>query len=129
MRRVSGFNETLYRIFVSPFVQHLATPWTAEMCKWLHPMRTSRYLFSEAFNPWMRGVATLADAIVKSRQPLAQDHPGIAREREMIGEVTHVLEGARKSRDAVCERIFSLLYGNFGGANGHLDQVVPGTRR
>src|SRR3546814_12290903 len=56
VRQVSEFNETLYRTFVSPWVQTLATPWTAEMLKWLHPMRTSRYLLSEAFNPWMRGI-------------------------------------------------------------------------
>jgi hypothetical protein len=114
VRQVSSVNETLYRTFVSPWVQSLATPWTAEMLKWLHPMRTSRYLLSEAFNPWMRGIAWLSDAMADDRQPLAQDHPLIEREREVIGEITQTLEDLRKARDAACERTFSLLYGNPG---------------
>jgi Protein of unknown function (DUF3141) len=112
VREVSEFNDTLYRTFVSPWVQMLANPWTAELLKWLHPMRTSRYLLSEAFNPWMRGIAMLAEAVAKSRQPLPQNHPLIEREREAIGAVTQALEDARKARDAACGQAFSLLYGS-----------------
>ena len=115
VRQVSELNESLYQTFVSPWVQMLATPWTAELLKWLHPMRTSRYLLFEAFNPWMRGVAMLAEAVAKSRQPLPQDHPLIEREREAIGEVTQALENARKARDDACDQAFSLLYGDTSG--------------
>jgi len=111
VKQASEFNETLYRTFGSPSVQTLTSPWTAEMLKWLHPMRSSRYLLSEAFNPWMHGVAMLASTIAKSRQPLPQGQPLLERERAAIGDVTQALENARKARDAAYEQIFSLLYG------------------
>lgn len=110
VRQVSEFNETLYRSFVSPWVQALATPWTAEMLKWLHPMRTSRYLLSEAFNPWMHGVAALAGPLASNRHPLAKDNRLMAHERETLGEITRTLEKTREARDAGYEQIFSLLY-------------------
>ena len=117
VREVSELNETLYRTFVSPWVQTLANPWTAEMLKWLHPMRTSRYLLSESFNPWMRGVAMLADTVSKGRQPLPKEHPLIEREREAFGEVSQGLEKAREARDAACEQTFGLIYGNPSGGS------------
>jgi hypothetical protein len=110
VKQVSEFNETIYRSFVSPWVQAIATPWTAEMLKWLHPMRTSRYLLSETLNPWMRGVAALAGPLASNRHPLAKDHPLIGREREAVERVTQALEKLRESRDAGYEQVFGALY-------------------
>jgi len=111
VRAVSEANEAFYRAFVSPWVQAVANPWLAEVFKWAHPMRTSRYLFSEAFNPWMRGVSILADAVAKSRNPLPQDHPLLEKEREFIGQVSKTMEKARTNRDSAYEQTFALLYG------------------
>jgi hypothetical protein len=91
-------------------VQAIGTPWTAELLKWLHPMRTSRYLLSEAFNPWMRGIAVLAASVARNRHPLAKDHPLIEREREGEKEVFGLLEKVRVARDAIYERTFSALF-------------------
>jgi hypothetical protein len=110
VKQVSELNETLYRTFVSPCVQTLTNPWTTETLKWLHPMRSSRYLLSEAFNPWMRGVAMLAEAVANSRQPLPQEHPLISQEREAIGQITQALESVREARDAAYEQTFNLLF-------------------
>lgn len=110
VKKVSAFNETMYRSFVSPWVKALANPWTAEMMKWLHPMRASRYLLSEAFNPWMGGVAMLAEPLAAHRHPLADDNPLIEREREAIGEVTQALEKLRETRDATYEQAFKLTF-------------------
>lgn len=110
VKQVSQLNETMYRSFVSPWVQSMATPWTAEMLKWLHPMRTSRYLMSETFNPWIRGIALLAESLANSRQPLPSNHPLLVRERKALGQVTQVLEEVREARDASYEKIFSALY-------------------
>lgn len=112
VRQVSEFGEALYRTWISPWMQTLANPWTAETLKWLHPMRSSRYLLSEAFTPWMHAVAALAEIITKGRQPLPQDHPLMARERAAMEDVTGVLEKAREGRDAVHEEAFRLLYGS-----------------
>lgn len=132
VKQVSTVNEALYRAFVSPSVQALATPWTAEILKWLHPMRTSRYLLSEEFNPWMRGVALLAEPLAKSRQPLAPNHPLIEREREAAGRVTHALGQLREGRDAACEQAFSLIFqtsglfaSTFGIPGKKSDDAVP----
>jgi len=111
VRVASEFNESVYRTFVSPWVQAAANPWTAEPMKWSHPMRTSRYLFSEQFNPWMRGVALLAEAVAANRQPLPPDHPALDKEREFIGQVSEAIETARKARDSAYERVFDLIYG------------------
>jgi Protein of unknown function (DUF3141) len=112
VRDASEFNESIYKTFVSPWVQVAANPWTAEMMKWMHPMRASRYLFSEAFNPWMRGVAMLADAVAEKRAPLSDDHPAIGRERALIGQATQAVETTREARDSALRQVFSLLYGN-----------------
>lgn len=121
VKQVSTFNEALYRAFVSPWAQALSTPWTAQMLKWLHPMRTSRYLLSETFSPWMRGVALLAEPLGRNRQPLAPHHPLIEREREAAGEVTHALGRLREGRDAASEQAFRLMFQNpvlFAGVLG-----------
>ncbi len=111
VRAASEFNHSLYRAFVSPWVRAAANPWSAELMKWMHPMRTSRHLLSEAFNPWMRGVAILADAIAENRSPLPEDHPLVEKERDLIGRVSRAIENATKARDGTCEQIFGLLYG------------------
>lgn len=110
VKQVSTFNETLYRAFVSPWVQSLSTPWTAELLKWLHPMRSSRYMFSETSNPWMKGISLLAEPLARSRQPLASSHPLIERERETAGQVSHALGQLREGRDAVIEQTFRLMF-------------------
>lgn len=110
VQQVSVFNETMYRSFVSPWVKALANPWIAETLKWSHPMRTSRYLLSEAFNPLMFGVSALARSLDNSRQPLPEDHPLVARERAAFAQVTKALEDVREARDAGSEQLFSAIY-------------------
>ena len=111
VRRVSEFNETIYRTFVSPWVQAWSNPWVAEWLKWTHPMRTSRYLFSEAFNPWMRGVAIAAEGVARERTPLPEDHPLLRQERDLIEQVGKTVETGREARDTFLETLFGVLYG------------------
>lgn len=111
VRQSSEFNESMYRTFVSPWVQAMTNPWTSQAMQWLHPMRTSRYMFSESFFPWMGAFSVLADAISKDRKALSDDHPLIAQERQLIAQVSSFWETARKIRDAAQERTFTNLYG------------------
>ena len=67
-------------------------------------------MFSEKFNPWMKGVSLLAEPLTRSRQPLAQHHPLIEREREAAGQVSHALERLREGRDAAIEQAFRLIF-------------------
>ena len=114
VRQVSEANEQLYRTFVSPLMRSFANPWTAALLEWLHPMRTGRYLFSEAFSPWMRGVAELARIIEQRRRPLPSDDPFIMREQSASEQVFKAIEQIREQRDAAEEQIFALLYGAAG---------------
>ncbi|WP_066733981.1 MULTISPECIES: DUF3141 domain-containing protein [Hyphomicrobiales] len=111
VRAVSETTEAFYRTIVSPWMQALANPWTATAAKWLHPMRTSRYLLSGSFSPWMHGIAAAADAVRRSRHPLPDDNPALIEERALIARTTGVLEDARKRRDAAQEGLFGRLYG------------------
>ena len=112
VRALSEINDRLYQTFVSPWVRMAANPWTAEALKWLHPMRTSRYLLSESFNPCMRGVAVLAEVVKANRKPLPQDHLLLKREREAIECTSQAIDQATRFRDAAEEQAFSLLYGH-----------------
>lgn len=111
VRKVSEFNEHLYNTFISPWVRASANPMTAEWLKWSHPMRTSRYLFSEKFNPWMAGIAALAPWVREHRHSVAEDNPLLVRERELSQQISTGLDSYRKHRDEVTEAVFKWLYG------------------
>jgi hypothetical protein len=111
VRRVSEFNESIYRTFVSPWVKAVTNPWAAQSMQWIHPMRMKSYLWSERFMPWMRLFSILADAIDKDRHRIPDDHPLLTQERKLIAEISAYWETARKLRDAVQERAFTNIYG------------------
>lgn len=111
VHRVSDFNTTLYDSFVSPWVRAFATPSTADLMRWLHPMRTRGYLYSENLNPWMTGVAMLAPLVRAQRQPVSQDNPWFELEKQVSRQISRSLETFREMRDQACEDLFNRLYG------------------
>lgn len=112
VEQVSKINEAFYSTFVSPWVRLMTTPASAEMLRLMHPMRASRLMFSESYNPWMRFVRQTARNIAETRVPLEQDNLMIQRERTAISAVGDAIERARIQRDATYERTFRSLYGN-----------------
>ncbi len=110
VKALSEFNDHLYTKLLSPWVRALTTSWSAEALKWMHPMRSSRYLLSDALNPWMSGVKMLAESVARNRHRLPGEHPMIKREHEAIEQVTKFLEQLRVLRDAGYEQMFSLLF-------------------
>ncbi|MBS2132128.1 DUF3141 domain-containing protein (plasmid) [Burkholderia thailandensis] len=112
VRQLSELNETAYRTFISPLVRTLANPWSAAMLEWMHPMRTSRYVFSEMFSPWMNGIAQLARLLETRRTPLPPDNPLLAQEQAFIRQVSETIVTGRGQRDAAEEQAFSLLFGS-----------------
>ncbi len=110
VRTTSRFNETIYKTFFSPFVVATTTPWSAQALKWMHPMRTSRYMFSPRFNPWMYGVEILAGLVAANRQPLPEDHPMIEHERETLAAVSDAIKAARRLRDEYSRQAFSFAF-------------------
>ena len=111
VRQISDANEAFYRTFVSPWVRAVSTPWTAAMLKWLHPMRTSRYLLSEKFSPWMHLVAAVAKQVRTNRASVPDSNPLRLAERAFSKQVEKAIETARQSRDNTEEELFRRLYG------------------
>jgi len=111
VRQVSDFNERLYQRFVSPWVQTVSAPWSSAMLKWLHPMRTSRYLLSEKFSPWMHVVAGMAAEARKNRVRASEDSPFRTAERAVSANVSNTIQSLRRVRDNLEEEAFRRLYG------------------
>lgn len=111
VRQVSEINDRIYQMLVSPWVRAMVNPWTAEAVKWLHPMRMSRYLFSESFSPWMRVIELVAKAIEQNRVALPQDHPFLKLEGEAIQRMSQLIEETTNWRDAMEEQVFNVIYG------------------
>ena len=111
VERVSKVNEAFYSTFVSPWVRLMTTPTSAEMLRMTHPMRASRLMFSESYNPWMRFIRQTASSIAETRVPLTPDNSMIQRERTAISAVGDAVERARITRDATYERLFETIYG------------------
>lgn len=112
VRRVSEFNEVLYESFVGPWVRAAVNPWTAELTRWFHPMRLNRYMWSDRFNPWLRGLSVLADSVERTRSPMDEDSPLREAEDQWMESVSDLMESGRKARDTWLEAVFNWVYGD-----------------
>lgn len=111
VNRVSERNIQFYRAVVSPWIKSMASPWSATLLKWFHPMRAGRWMFSERFNPWMAWVAPAAAITAKYRWQTDSNNRGIALERDLVHKVTGALEKWRRLRDATQEDLFRWIFG------------------
>ena len=110
VQQVSEFNTAVYETFVAPWIRSLVTPWHAELLKWMHPMRASRYVYSERINPLMVGVARTATLLREVRQPVDDENPFIITEQQISRNISNSLDGYRKLRDATYELMFNWIY-------------------
>lgn len=111
VRLISEFNEALYRNFVSPWVRAFATPLTAMVIEKQHPMRLSRYVFSEAVNPGMNIIRLVASFVRASRTgPLPSDHPLLVEEAKAFAAAGEIVRRGRELRDAALEGTFSRAF-------------------
>jgi len=110
VEQVSTQMEAVYSTFVSPWVRAWSTPITAEVLKWSHPMRMSRYMFSEMFNPAMAMTAALAPMVRDGREAVGDENPLRRAEKTGVDRVESGLSRLRVSRDAATEQAFSWLY-------------------
>lgn len=110
VRAISEIAEAVYAAVISPWAKTFSNPWTANLLRWTHPMRTSRYLLSEQFSPLMRGVELLAGAIQDNRHPVADASDFIIQERAAIAQVSQLFETARVWRDQMEEFSFAAIF-------------------
>lgn len=108
--RVSALNEAAYDMFVSPWLRAITTPASAAALRAMHPMRWTRQIFSERYNPWMGAVRLMAGAVSKTREPLPDDHPAIRAERAALAAAGERIGTARRARDAAIAQVFNAVY-------------------
>ncbi|MBB3229514.1 DUF3141 domain-containing protein [Halomonas stenophila] len=130
--RISEINLGLYRLFVQPWVQALATPEAAHWMRLLHPNRMGYRLLSDR-NPLMVPVPVMAETVRRERHEVGQDNVYRAVEGILSSQITHVLDAWRNLRDRTSERVFLDLYGQpllqalVGlGGDAHVHRRRPG---
>lgn len=110
VQAVSEWNEQLYRNTLSPWITAFATPLSAEILKWLHPMRAGHLLYSGRVNPWMAPVAAWANLVRSTRMAADDANPLAGAERAASALVARWLDGYRTLRDAASEALFTAWY-------------------
>lgn len=128
VQALSEWNDMVYRNTLGPWLAALPSPANAERFKWLHPMRASRVLFSEALNPWMLPLQAAAGAVRATRLTVGDDNPFVGIETSTSELIAGALDGWRKLRDAAGASMFDAMYGEsslwrFGGIG--LPAVAP----
>jgi tellurite resistance protein len=108
---VSRFNDKLYLSFVSPLVQMMINEPLAESIRQLHPLRTQRYMFSDA-NPLLWPIQFSTPWIKQYRRKVKDDNPFLLWEKSISGMIKSSLDGFRNYRDQYQENIFKLMYDN-----------------
>ncbi|GAB3551934.1 DUF3141 domain-containing protein [Noviherbaspirillum agri] len=111
VQAVSEWNELLYKNTLSPWVTAFANPLSAELLKWLHPMRSGHIAFSEKLNPWMLSVKMLTPLILSTRMSADDANQFAAMEREASAAISKSLDSYRLIRDSLSEKIFATIYG------------------
>lgn len=114
VRQLSEATDLVYHTTVSPWIRMVNTPVTAEALRQLHPLRVSRYLFSD-LNPWMWPVQFRADQIKEKRahETLADENNlFVGWEKTMSRMIIDGLDNFRVIRDNWGELMFKTIYVN-----------------
>jgi len=109
--KVSEANDNMYQLLVRPWVKLLTTELSAEIIRYMHPLRTQRYLFADT-NPLMRPLKNIASIIRQNRKPAAEDNPFTAMEKTFSEYLENVLDIYRDYRDLSQEQLFQQIYGS-----------------
>jgi hypothetical protein len=109
--RMSEINDSLYETFVGPWVRAMANQPMAEAMRLMHPSRQA-YLRWSDWNPWMKGVAVLAEQVRENRAALPADDPFRAAERQMVDRAIAMVEAWAGMRDKGQEALFKAIWDN-----------------
>ncbi|MFZ5569612.1 MAG: DUF3141 domain-containing protein [Thermodesulfobacteriota bacterium] len=108
---ISEINDRLYRTFISPWVRSAMNDWSAEWIRQLHPLRVSRYAFSDR-NPWMLPYKYMAPLVKANRRQAPPGNPFVKVERGVAQMLSDGLNLYRDMRDQAQELWFKAVYGN-----------------
>lgn len=128
---VSAWNESMYGIFIRPWVRMCTTELSGEMIRWVHPLRVQRYMLSD-MNPLLKPLEPFAALARANRKPVAADNLFLTMERHYSAYIKDVLNHYRDTRDRYQELLFQMVYDNDfiravfmpdGGANSRSGQA------
>ena len=114
VRQISEAADLIYRTTMSPWIRMANTPVAAETLRQLHPLRMSRYMFSN-LNPWMWPFQFWADQIKEKRAhetPIDEENLFIGWETSMSKLIIDGLNDFRDLRDGWGEMMFKSIYEN-----------------
>jgi len=109
VKRVAEINQSLYDLFVSPWVKATSNETTAKWLRVTNPDRMQRYLLSD-LNPAMWTVKSLAQMVRAQRITVDADNPYTRIERAASNRIERTLDAFRDNRDAWCESVFKAIY-------------------
>jgi tellurite resistance protein len=108
---VSQAGDLAYRTFLRPWIQFWSTELSAEILRQLHPLRVSRYIFSDR-NPSVWPVKALTPMIKNQRRPVTADNPFLTMEKIFSDSTKIGLNFYRDMRDICQEYWFKSVYDN-----------------
>jgi pimeloyl-ACP methyl ester carboxylesterase len=107
--KVSEANDNMYQLLMRPWVKLWNTELSAEIIRYLHPLRTQRYMFAD-INPLMRPLKNIASIARQNRKPASADNPFSAMEKDFAAYIDGVLDIYRDYRDLSQEHLFQQIY-------------------
>jgi pimeloyl-ACP methyl ester carboxylesterase len=108
---ISEFNQRAYELFAQPLVQAMSNEYTARLSRSLHPLRASRWAWSD-LNPWLAWLGPAAAAVKAQRASIEADHPLRKLEKRGSEILSASLDYYRELRDAASEAAFFQVYGS-----------------
>ncbi len=109
--KMSEANDNTYQLFTRPWVKFWTTELSAEIIRYLHPLRTQRYFFAD-INPLMRPVKNIASIVRQNRRPVSMDNPFTTMEKDVSAFIDATLDIYRDWRDINQEALFQMIYGS-----------------
>ena len=107
--KMSEANDNNYQLLMRPWVKFWTTELSAEIIRYMHPLRVQRYLFAD-INPLMRPVKNIASITRQNRKPASKDNPFTAMEKAFSDYIDSVLDIYRDHRDLNQETLFQMIY-------------------
>jgi pimeloyl-ACP methyl ester carboxylesterase len=113
IEQVSELTERFYERLCGPVVRALSNPASAELVRWLHPLRLRQYLLSDV-NPLLAMLPPIADRVRQHRHPAPEDNAFLELEHSVSKQVVAYLNYWRDLRDNCVEQMVKLAYGPLG---------------
>jgi len=108
---MSDYNDELYKKYLSPLVQMLVTDESAEFLRQIHPLRWSRYIFSDD-NPFMAPFKSMAIEAKKNRKIVSKDNYFLGIEKIISETIEKMYSAYADFRDKKQEFMFKNIFSN-----------------